>query len=299
MKIFESFIAPKGLVFLQITSCCFAITLLLGEGSIAHADILYDTTSMSESGTWDNGSYMTYIGGAPFLGYDVDVQATDDFDLKGTYTLTSVTADYGTVFGSPPAEGVLIEFFEDLGGYPHEVPIAQVLSAEFTATPIDIQHPVIVGLRLTVDLANDDITLPSGTWWISITPVDPAPDGSDLYNQLSSTAGVWGNNTHVRSGGIDHGNGLPGGYGGAEDWTLAGGLAAHPYADIAMKIEGTLVVKPSCPQDLDESGAVGTSDLLILFSQWGTDGSADFDKSGAVGTSDLLILFANWGPCPK
>ena len=23
----------------------------------------------------------------------------------------------------------------------------------------------------------------------------------------------------------------------------------------------------------------------------------DFDESGAVGTSDLLILFANWGPC--
>lgn len=55
---------------------------------------------------------------------------------------------------------------------------------------------------------------------------------------------------------------------------------------------------PQCPWDLDESGSVGTSDLLALFAQWGTAGSADFDGSGAVGTADLLILFANWGACP-
>ena len=52
-----------------------------------------------------------------------------------------------------------------------------------------------------------------------------------------------------------------------------------------------------CPWDLDNSGSVGTNDLLILFSQWGQVGSADFD-GGGVSTSDLLILFANWGPCP-
>ena len=53
-----------------------------------------------------------------------------------------------------------------------------------------------------------------------------------------------------------------------------------------------------CPWDLDMSGSVGTGDLLALFAQWGTAGSADFDGSGAVGTADLLILFANWGLCP-
>ena len=53
-----------------------------------------------------------------------------------------------------------------------------------------------------------------------------------------------------------------------------------------------------CPWDLDNSGSVGTGDLLELFSQWGTAGPADFDYSGVVDTADLLILFANWGPCP-
>ena len=56
-------------------------------------------------------------------------------------------------------------------------------------------------------------------------------------------------------------------------------------------------VADPCPWDLDNSGAVGTGDLLELFAQWGTAGPADFDESGAVGTNDLLILFANWGPC--
>ncbi|MCH8824301.1 MAG: hypothetical protein IH984_12450 [Planctomycetes bacterium] len=54
----------------------------------------------------------------------------------------------------------------------------------------------------------------------------------------------------------------------------------------------------TCPWDLDDDGTVNTSDLLALFAQWGTDGSADFDGSGLVNTTDLLILFANWGPCP-
>ncbi len=55
-----------------------------------------------------------------------------------------------------------------------------------------------------------------------------------------------------------------------------------------------------CFGDTDGDLHVGTSDLLDLFSQWGTcDGCclADLDTNGVVGTSDLLILFANWGQC--
>ncbi|MCH8821867.1 MAG: right-handed parallel beta-helix repeat-containing protein [Planctomycetes bacterium] len=53
-----------------------------------------------------------------------------------------------------------------------------------------------------------------------------------------------------------------------------------------------------CIGDLDGNGSVDTGDLLELFAQWGTAGSADFDESGTVNTIDLLILFANWGQCP-
>ncbi len=72
-------------------------------------------------------------------------------------------------------------------------------------------------------------------------------------------------------------------------------------ADLPGGLNGAFLVDfgetNNCPWDLDDNGSVGTSDLLELFAQWGTAGSADFDESGAVGTSDLLILFANWGPC--
>ncbi len=52
--------------------------------------------------------------------------------------------------------------------------------------------------------------------------------------------------------------------------------------------------------DLDGDGVVSTSDLLILFSNWGLcpvkgECPADLNGDGLVGTSDLLILFANWG----
>ncbi|MCH8824601.1 MAG: hypothetical protein IH984_13955 [Planctomycetes bacterium] len=71
-----------------------------------------------------------------------------------------------------------------------------------------------------------------------------------------------------------------------------------PCADmhIVNKLIGNSAAPP-CPWDLDDNNSVGTSDLLELFAQWGTAGTADFDGSGSVGTADLLILFANWGPC--
>ena len=77
--------------------------------------------------------------------------------------------------------------------------------------------------------------------------------------------------------------------------SCAGISVAYNETSVVLTITSACVF---CPWDLDDSGSVGTNDLLALFAQWGTAGSADFDESGAVGTSDLLILFANWGPCP-
>jgi len=54
------------------------------------------------------------------------------------------------------------------------------------------------------------------------------------------------------------------------------------------------------PGDLNGDGTVGTSDLLILFSNWGPCANcgkcpADFDGDCTVNTVDLLFLFNNWG----
>ena len=68
---------------------------------------------------------------------------------------------------------------------------------------------------------------------------------------------------------------------------------------------GVIIVEapPSCPEDLDQSGDVGFSDLLTILTAWGPcpageDCPADLDGSGDVGFSDLLQVLTAWGACP-
>jgi hypothetical protein len=49
--------------------------------------------------------------------------------------------------------------------------------------------------------------------------------------------------------------------------------------------------------DLNGDGQIGSPDLAILLSAWGTAGSpADLDGSGEVSSTDLAILLAAWTP---
>lgn len=58
-------------------------------------------------------------------------------------------------------------------------------------------------------------------------------------------------------------------------------------------------ISATCSADFDGDASVGTSDLLLLLSLWGTNpgGPLDLDGDGIVGTGDLQVLLANWGPC--
>lgn len=100
--------------------------------------------------------------------------------------------------------------------------------------------------------------------------------------------------------------------GAGDNFEIAGAIAVDAFTFDLPLLPGSLVweiqqddtsislsVIALCPWDLDNSGSVGTSDLLELFSQWGRAGTADFDESGVVNAADLLILLANWGPCPE
>ena len=265
---------------------------------IVKGDVLYDTTDMTDNKTFDTGG-QAFIGGAAFYGSFQDVQATDDFNLDSAHEITSVTGDYGTFFGTPPADGVLVELFEDIDGTPSESPTIAILSSDVTVIPLDdlLGFP---SFRLIANLPDGAVCLGAGTWWIAITPVDETPKG-DGFLPFGSTAGNFGNNTHFRDGGVDHGNGYPGSWG-VNDWTLPHLIGNLDDLDLAMKIEGT-PVKPVCPWDLDNSGDVGVKDLLILLGAWGPcppkgGCPADFDGSGDVGVKDLLNLLGVWGACP-
>ena len=53
-----------------------------------------------------------------------------------------------------------------------------------------------------------------------------------------------------------------------------------------------------CMGDLDESGAVGSADLLLLLDDWGTSApAADLDGNGMVDVLDLIALLRAWGTC--
>jgi hypothetical protein len=72
-----------------------------------------------------------------------------------------------------------------------------------------------------------------------------------------------------------------------------------PGLDVTGTIGSVTVsqVQP-CPADLDQNGAVGSSDLAILLNQWGIAGSADINGSGVVDAADLGSMLAAWGACP-
>jgi hypothetical protein len=66
----------------------------------------------------------------------------------------------------------------------------------------------------------------------------------------------------------------------------------------------TFRVRPACPADLDNDGAIGLADLTILLAHYGTSSGAtaadgDLDADGDVDISDLTLLLSGYGTlCP-
>jgi hypothetical protein len=74
------------------------------------------------------------------------------------------------------------------------------------------------------------------------------------------------------------------------------GPAGGPLGSLSLFVSTTL---PTCPGDVDESGAVTFGDLLSVLASWGPCAACpeDVDNNGTVGFSDLLAVLAAWGPC--
>ncbi len=277
--------------------CLLALSVVIG-GSEGRADVLYDTTWMTDDQSYNSFS-ESHVSGFAENGFLSDIQIASDFDLADTYEIMSVTSDYYNLAQFPdavPAGGVLVEFFEDKGGSPIETPAFQVISSDFTVTGFEDTVFGQSGRRIMVDVSSFEIVLEPGTWWVSIVAVDETKEGPRYLNVRTIGLDI-GSPIHGRDGGIDHGNGYHGIYG-TDDWLTFEDIGSSD-GEAAIKVEGTLVT-PECPADLDSDGTVGVSDLLSLLASWGPCKGcpADFDGNGAVGVSDLLVLLANWGPCP-
>jgi len=70
------------------------------------------------------------------------------------------------------------------------------------------------------------------------------------------------------------------------------------FVELPVDAGTALIVQVGPPApfgDLDGDYQIGASDLSILLSQWGTDGSADLDGDGSVTAADLSLLLYSWG----
>lgn len=214
--------------------------------SAANADVLYDTL-----GDFNTGS-QAYIGGFANPGHQGtfwDVQLAEDFAISDGpgFHITSVSADFTTTaLGGfqTPANGLLVEFFQDVGGRPanwqEAPPVASILTQSFTQTSLGDVGIGTEAAQFTVDLSGDDIELGAGTWWVSVQPVDLTEDGTQ-YAWLRRSGGVnqIGEPIHRRNGGEAHGNGFPGGWG-SFDW----GTGASTSGRLALAVEGTMIPAP-------------------------------------------------------
>lgn len=223
-----------------------AATLAVLVGS-ASAAVLHDTTAMTDNQVYTTSSLaQSFIGGAlNNSGTRWDMQAGDDFTLVDPHLITSVTADFLTLAATPatmPAEGVLVEFFPDTGAGPSNTPFAQYFAAAASVSATTFTNTIgtatysTTGIRFTVDLSTAGIELGTGTWWMSVVPVDSTDDGRFYYNV--SRAGSNGLRAHHRSAGTYHGTG----YGGTfqPQWTQF--ILAQ--RDLAFRVEGTPIPAP-------------------------------------------------------
>jgi alkaline phosphatase len=70
--------------------------------------------------------------------------------------------------------------------------------------------------------------------------------------------------------------------------------------DMFTVIAEVLATATPCPADLDGDGEVGSADVGLLLSAWGTDNvAADLDGNGVVDGADLGLLTAAWGACAR
>lgn len=205
-------------------------TIKLNDDRQTPADVVYDTLKYVDTQNYGAGNGNA-ISGRAIFGTVFDLGLADDFELDGDYTMTSAVEDSVTFFGATPADGVLVEFFDDLGGFPAESPSACYLATGGEVSNTGFSDTIfgLLGVRLAADVSGGGIVLGAGTHWASIVPVDDS-SGGDWYYAVRNTSEVLGADSHGRDGGGDHGTDCSAGYGGysggygTSDWTSFGAI---------------------------------------------------------------------------
>ncbi|MCC7291408.1 MAG: hypothetical protein IT449_05015 [Phycisphaerales bacterium] len=203
-------------------------------------EVLYDTLWLTDDCLYNNG-FGNALSGRGVFGVLHDLRLADDFELERAAVIDSVTADYMSLVGTPPHDGVFVRVYADREHRPQEPPVFERLA---TSLDFDGQwgncglfEPYYARITVT-DLS---ILLTAGSYWISSQPVDTTESGDWFYRislgeplgpgDEDSTLNMIGASSHVRDGDLGEG-----GYG-HQDWRST---EEHGYGRvlIAMRLAG-------------------------------------------------------------
>ncbi len=135
-----------------------------------------------------------------------------------------------------------------------------------------------LGDTIAVIAAGLSIELAAGEYWVGLAPVANFGAFGQEFHRAAPITGV---DTAWRNPG--------GGFGLGTEWSTTAPLAPDWIGafDAALSITGK-IGGPGCTWDLDDSGDVGTNDLILLLGSWGDP----------YGTAELIELLGAWGDCP-
>ena len=268
------------------------LAAISAAGGVCRADVLHDTLFITDQQLEVNAIACT-IGGYQVWGRQIDSQVCDDFPVPaGGRYIDTVTTDSIGYLWNEPADGVLVEVFEDLGGYPAETAswAYQATGGEITVEMNDHRWggPLY---RITATLPHEAFSLPEGNWWVSLVPIDTTTE-SDGYFLFRDGTIHHGQTSFVRNGGEDHAlaGWWFGGYGGvwpSSDWTPG------DVGESSFRVTGHEMA--SCVADFNGDGSVNTLDVLAFLNAWGAgDPSADMNGDGVVNTLDVIMFLNLW-----
>jgi len=271
------------------------------------ADVIYDSLWIVDDMWMDAGSGNAIGGFNGPTRRTMDAQIADDFEVDGEHRITVVVADIMSYNSTVPAEGVWVQFYrhDGRGNKPSEDVFAEVVMLPEEFDVEEIESPLrFAAYRITMDLADTDIVLDTGTWWVNFQPLDIETTGDWFWYIGSVSIETIGHRSHVRDGWLAHDNNYDPLWG-STTWI------PHDFRGnntLSMRIEGVAVggcgrdPEWICDGDVDGDGQVNPVDSGLVQAAFGSLDDQDLcnydvDCDGQINPVDSGIVQSLFGTC--
>ncbi|MBK7404249.1 MAG: hypothetical protein IPJ41_06345 [Phycisphaerales bacterium] len=153
-------------------------------GSQRSGNVIYSSLSFTDNQAYANGNGNAYSGLGAF-GAVYDLMLCDDFSTTGDNVITQVTGDYVTFFGGTPANGLQVDILQNNGGTPGALIASQTAAVTGAANFSDTLFG-LAGRRLTANV-NIPLAA-NTNYFIMIQPVDLSSGGDWYYQIVSASS---------------------------------------------------------------------------------------------------------------